>query len=57
LVRRAPHRAIGSLIRADLSCSAEPLPEDLTSRRLSSPCYGGPRVRIHLPPAESPLRT
>src|SRR6266853_5113154 len=27
-------------------------PKDLISPRLSSPCYGGPRVRIHLPPAE-----
>ena len=28
-------------------------PKDLISRRLSSPYYGGPRVRIHLPPAAS----
>jgi hypothetical protein len=45
------------LIHPDLSCGAEPFPEDLTPRRLSSPCYWGPRVRILLPPAESLLRT
>ena len=32
-------------------------PEDLISRRLSSPCDGGPSVRIHHPPAGSRLRT
>jgi len=53
LVRRALHQAIGSLIHPDLSCGAESFPEDLTPRRFSSPCYGGPRVRIHLPPAKS----
>jgi len=31
--------------------------EGLISRRLSSPCYGGPMVRINLPPAESRMRT
>ena len=31
--------------------------KDLISRRLFSPCYGGPRVRIHLPPAASQVRT
>jgi hypothetical protein len=32
LVRRAPHQAIGSLIRPDLSCGAEALPEDAPRR-------------------------
>src|ERR1700730_15033133 len=53
LVRCAPHQAIGSLIPPDVFFGAGCPPEDLISRRLSSPCYGGPRVRIHLPPAES----
>src|SRR5208282_5702297 len=48
LVRRAPHQAIGSLIPPDLPFSADSLPQDLTSRRLSSPHYGGPSVRIPL---------
>src|SRR5580692_10361766 len=48
-VRRALPQAIGSLIHPDLSCGAVSLPEDLTPRRLSSPCYGGLRVRIPLP--------
>src|ERR1700724_2680862 len=39
-VRRALPQAIGSLIHPDLSCGAVSLPEDLTPRRLSSPCYG-----------------
>src|ERR1700720_1399812 len=55
-VRRALPQAIGSLIHPDLSCGALSLPEDLTPRRLSSPCYGGLRVRIPVPPARS-LRT
>src|SRR3984957_17249154 len=52
-VRRALPHAIGSLIHPDLSCGAVSLPEDLTPRRLSSPCYGGLRVRIPLAPARS----
>src|ERR1700730_1020856 len=55
-VRRALPQAIGSLIHPDLSRGAVSLPEDLTPRRLSSPCYGGLRVRIPLAPARS-LRT
>ena len=39
-VRRALPQAIGSLIHPDLSCGAVALPEDLTPRRLSSPCWG-----------------
>jgi hypothetical protein len=45
--------ASGKLVTPGL---AESFPEDLTPRRFFSPCYGGPRVRIHLPPAKS-LRT
>ncbi len=56
-VRRALPQAIGSLIHPDLSCGAVSLPEDLTPRRLSSPCYGGLTVRIPLAPAESQRRT
>ena len=56
-VRRALPQAIGSLIHPDLSCGAVSLPEDLTPRRLSSPCYGGLRVRIPLAPAVSQVRT
>jgi hypothetical protein len=56
-VRRALPQAIGSLIHPDLSCGAVPLPEDLTPRRLSSPCYGGLRVRIPLAPPVSLMRT
>jgi hypothetical protein len=52
-VRRALPQAIGSLIHPDLSCGAVSLPEDLTPRPLSSPCYGGLRVRIPLAPAAS----
>jgi hypothetical protein len=54
LVRCAPHQAIGSLIPPDVCFGAGCPTEDLISRRLFSPCCGGPRVRIHLPPAESP---
>src|SRR6478609_166688 len=51
LVRCAPHQAIGGLIPPDVCFGAGCRPEDLISRGLSSPCHGGPRVRIHLPPA------
>src|SRR5712672_3352978 len=54
LVGCAPHQAIGSLIPPDVCFGAGCPPKDLISRRLSSPCYGGPRVRIHLPPPASP---
>src|SRR6202521_3947293 len=57
LVRCAPHQAIGGLIPPDVCFGAGCRPEDLISRGLSSPCHGGPRVRIHLPPPASQLRT
>jgi hypothetical protein len=46
--------ASGKLVTPGL---AESFPKDLTPRRFFSPYYGGPRVRIHLPPAGSLLRT
>src|ERR1700730_10196173 len=57
LVRCAPHQALGSLLPPDLCFGVGCPPEGLISRRLSSPCYGGPRVRIRLPPAGSLVRT
>ena len=57
LVRCAPHQAIGGLIPPDVRFGAGCRPEDPISRGLSSPCHGGPRVRIHLPPPASHLRT
>ena len=48
--RCAPHQAIGSLIPPDVCFGAGCPPEGLISRRLSSPCYGGPanRLRVQL---------
>src|ERR1700681_3625932 len=46
LVRCAPHQAIGSLIPPDICFGAGCPPEDLISRRLSSPCYGGPDLKV-----------
>src|SRR6266481_10112986 len=50
LVGCAPHQAIGSLIPPDVCFGAGCPPEGLISRRLSSPCYGGPanRLRVQL---------
>jgi hypothetical protein len=53
LVRCAPHQAIGSLIPPDVCFGVGCPPGDLISSGLSSPCYGGPRVRISLPPPAS----
>src|SRR6202048_3033438 len=41
LVRCAPHQAIGGLIPPDVCFGAGCRPEDLISRRWSSPCYRG----------------
>ena len=54
LVRCAPHQAIGSLIPPDVCFGAGCRPQDPISPRLPLTATEGPRVRIRLPPAESP---